>query len=137
FIEIYNPCGNAINVTGKVVYRFDTASSDTNTLATLSNKSIAAQGYLLIANTVFSSTADFTYTNIGMADGGGGVALNDNGSTIYASMGWGTAKNGFQHGTAASTEGTGKSIARQPNGASSGSDSGDFKSSTPTPGATN
>ena len=139
FIEIFNPCSNTIMLTGKLVYRFDTASSDGNTLATISNKSIAAQGFLLVANTGFTGTAtpDYTYTNIGMADGGGGVGLRDGANALLASMGWGTANNGFQHGSAAPTEATGKSIARKPNGATSNNDSVDFKSSTPTPGAAN
>jgi len=53
-------------------------------------------------------------------------------------MGWGTAGgNGFVNGNPAPTEGTGKSIARKPNGANTHDDSVDFASATPTPGAAN
>ena len=51
-----------------------------------------------------------------MADGGGGVGLRDWSNTLLTSMGWGTANNTFQQGSAAAAEASGKSIARQPNG---------------------
>jgi hypothetical protein len=143
WVEILNPCGNDLTVTGKLVYRADTASSaDTSTLATLTARTIPAGGYFLIANSDYSGSktpdlTPFASTSVGMADGGGGVGLRDSGNTLLASMGWGTAKNNFQQGSAASAEATGKSIARQPNGANTHHDSVDFKSSTPTPGAAN
>lgn len=138
FIEIWNPCANALTLSGKIVYRAASSSSDNSTFVTISNKSIAAMGYLLIANSGFSGTAtpDFTYSG-GMADGGGGIALRDGGGAILCSMAWGTGSNGFENGTAAPTEGTGQSIARKPSGANTHNDSVDFKSSTPTPGAAN
>jgi hypothetical protein len=139
FIEIYNPCGNPVTLTGaKLVYRADTATSDSSTLVSTISKTLTMQGYLLVANTGFtgSATPDYTYSS-GIADGGGGVGLRDSGGTLLASMGWGTASNGFQQGSPAPTEAAGKSIARQPNGANTKHDSADFKSSTPTPGASN
>ena len=140
FIEIFNPCGNSVTLSGaKLVYRCDTCStSDSSTLVASISKTIAQQGYLLIANTGFTGTAtpDYTYTS-GIADGGGGVGLRDSGGTLLASMGWGTAANGFQKGSAAPAETAGHSIARTPNGANTQHDSADFKSSTPTPGAAN
>ncbi|HEX6838284.1 MAG TPA: lamin tail domain-containing protein [Polyangia bacterium] len=138
FIEIFNPCSNSITLSGaKLVYRSDTASSDSTTLVATVSKTIAAQGYLLFTNTGYSgSPGDYTYTN-GLADGGGGVGLRDSGGTLLCSMGWGTANNTFQNGSAAPTEAAGHSIARKPNGANTHNDSVDFKSSTPTPGAAN
>lgn len=139
FIEIFNPCGNPVTLSSaKLVYRCDTCSTDSTTLVPTISKTIAMQGYLLIANTGFTGTAtpDYTYTS-GIADLGGGVGLRDSGGTLLCSMGWGSANNGFQHGNAAPTEAAGHSIARQPNGANTSHDSLDFKSSTPTPGASN
>ena len=140
FIEIFNPCGNSVSLSGaKLVYRADTAAtSDSSTLVVSISKTIAAQGYLLIANSGFTGSATPAYTySSGLADGGGGVGLRDSGGTLLCSMGWGTANNGFQNGSAAPTEAAGHSIARQPNGANTKHDSVDFKSSTPTPGAAN
>ncbi len=138
WVEIYNPCGNSISVTGKLVYRADTSTSDSNTLATLTARTIAGGGYLLIANSGYTGTADIQpFSSGGLKDGGGGVALRDGSNAILSSMGWGTASNGFQQGSAAPTEGTGKSISRKPNGANTHHDNVDFASATPTPGAAN
>jgi 5'-nucleotidase len=138
FIEIFNPCGNAVTAAGKLVYRAAGASSDSNTLVATVNKSVPAMGYLLFANSGYTGavTPDYTYSN-GLADGGGGVALRDASNNLVCSVSWGTANNGFGSGNSAPTEGTGKSIARKPNGANSHDDSADFASSTPTPGAAN
>lgn len=142
WVELYNPCGNAITFSGKLIYRSDTSTTDTSTLATIPSTTIAGGGYYLIANSGYSGSpaadiATFSSTSVGMADGGGGVALRDNSNNILCSMGWGTANNGFQQGSAAPTEGSGKSIARTPNGANTKHDSVDFKSATPTPRAAN
>ena len=143
WVEIYNPCANTLSLSNaKLVYRSDTnsGSTDTSTLATIPSASIAGGAYYLIANSGYAGTADlkpFDSTSVGMADGGGGVGLRDSGGTLLTSMGWGTANNTFQQGSAATAEATGKSIARQPNGANTHHDSVDFKSSTPTPGAAN
>jgi hypothetical protein len=138
FIEIFNPCGNPVTLSSaKLVYRCDTCSTDSSTLVASISKTIAMQGYLLITNTGFTGTAGaYTYTS-GLADAGGGVALRDSGGAILCSMGWGSANDTFQNGSAAPTEAAGHSIARQPNGANTQHDSADFKSSTPTPGAAN
>jgi hypothetical protein len=111
---------------------------DSSTLVATVNKSVPAMGYLLFANSGYtgSATADYTYSS-GLADGGGGVALRDASNNIVCSVSWGTANNGFGSGNAAPAEGTGKSIARQPNGKNTQDDSADFASSTPTPGAAN
>jgi hypothetical protein len=142
WVELYNPCGNSITFSGKLVYRSDTnnTSTDTSTLATITSASIPAGGYFLIANSGYTGTANispFDSTSVGMADGGGGVGLRDSGGTLLTSMGWGTANNTFQQGSAAPTEATGKSIARTPNGADTHHDNVDFKSATPTPKAAN
>jgi large repetitive protein len=142
WVELYNPCGNAVTLTGKLVYRSDTnnGATDTSTLATITSKSIAAGGYFLIANSGYTGAADispFDSTSVGMADGGGGVGLRDGSNTLLTSMGWGTANDTFQQGSAAAAEASGKSIARQPNATSTHHDNLDFASSTPTPGAAN
>jgi hypothetical protein len=139
FIEIWNPCGNAVTAAGKLVYRASGASSDSNTLVATVNKSVPAMGYLLFANSGYTGSvaADYTYAN-GLADGGGGVALRDASNNIICSVSWGTStSNGFGSGNPAPTEATNKSIARQPNGANTHHDDVDFASSTPTPGAAN
>ena len=138
WVEIYNPCGNAITLTGKLVYRADTSSADSNTLATITSKSIAGGAYFLVANAGYAGSADVKpFESGGLKDGGGGVALRDSSNNVINAMGWGSANNGFQQGTAAAGEATGKSMARTPNGANTHHDNVDFKSATPTPGAAN
>src|SRR5581483_11126827 len=59
WVELYNPCATVVNLAGcKVAYRSATNATpnDTSTIAPL-NTTIAAGGYLLIANSGYSGSA--------------------------------------------------------------------------------
>ncbi len=140
WVELYNPCANPIALAGKLVYRSAAASNDTSTIATLTGKTIGPGGYFLVANSGYtgSATPDMTpFEGSGIADAGGGVGLRDGSGNIVDSMAWGTASNGFAQGNNAPKETSGKSIARQPNGANTHHNDVDFAVSTPTPRAMN
>jgi hypothetical protein len=139
FIEIYNPCGNALSLTGKLVYRSSSASTDSSTLATFSNTNIAGGGYYLVAGANYSGSAspDQTYTSGGLALGGGGVALRDASNNIIDSVAWSSSSNGFAEGSVAPNVPSGKSIARTPNGKDTNHNNTDFVVATPTPKAAN
>ena len=141
FIEIYNPCGNAIDADRQDRLSRRHRRGRQQHLASRSrSKAIAAQGLSADHQHRLHRLAapDLTYTNVGMADGGGGVgAARQRQHRLRRRWRGARPSNGFQHGSAAGHEGTGKSIARQPNGANSDDDSVDFQSSTPTPGAAN
>jgi hypothetical protein len=140
FIEIFNPCGNALTLTGKLVYRSASASTDSTTLATFSSTTIAGGAYYLVAGSAYSgsASADQTYMTGGLANGGGGVALRDGSNNIIDSVAWTSSSNGFAEGATAPAPNAGQSIARKPNGADSNHNNNDFVvTSTPTPKAVN
>lgn len=139
WVEIYNPCGKAVSLTGTLVYRSYNGSSDI-TLAAINAKSVPANGYLLLANSDYVGTTDVQFNaGTGMADSGGGVALRDNNGLQIDSMGWGNATNAFVEGSAATAPSSNsQSMARTPNGTNTHHNSTDFKVATsPTPRAAN
>ncbi|HEY7954450.1 MAG TPA: lamin tail domain-containing protein [Polyangia bacterium] len=140
FIELYNPCPNAIDLTGStVVYRAATSNTDDNTLAK-PTQSIAGGGYFLIAGMAYSGTAkaDVTYTSGGLAATGGAVGLRAPGGALLDSVGWGSANNVFVEKATATNPAAGHSIARIPNGNDTNDNSADFSEKTsPTPRARN
>lgn len=139
FVELFNPCSSAVDLSGsKLIYRSATGSSDI-TLLELTSLSIASQGYVVIGGSAFSGSADATYTAGGLAAGGGGVALHDSGGDTIDSVGYGTANNGLvEGGTAPDAPDEGSSLARVPNGNDTDSNAADFKVvGSPTPGSGN
>lgn len=143
FIEIFNPCSAAIDLTGwKIIYRAAAGTSDV-TLYTWASGSVAANKYVLLVGSAYSGTpaADGDLAN-GLAKAGGGVALRDSSSTNVDSVGYGTATNAFIEGTVApvppAADTPGNSIARTPNGKDTDDNSADFLVATaPTPKAAN
>jgi hypothetical protein len=143
WVELYNACPNVVNLAGsKLAYRSATNSTpnDTNTLTPL-NLTIAAGGYLLIANSGYtgSATPDIKpFAAGGLADTGGAVGLRDSVGTLIDSMGWGTASNPFVETATCLNGAHGQSMARTPNGTDTNNNMNDFKiATTPTPRATN
>src|SRR5439155_8875090 len=140
WVEIYNPCAQDITSSGTVMYRSSAATSDSSTVATLTNRVFPKQGYFLIANTGYSGAADIkSFVGGGLADDGGGVALRDGAMKIISSMAWGSGTdNKFQQGTPATAVTGSSSLARTPNGQNTKNDFKDFVlDSTPTPRAAN
>jgi hypothetical protein len=143
WVELYNPCPNVVNLAGsKLAYRSATNSTpnDTFTLSPL-NLTIAAGGYLLIANSGYSgaATADIKpFAAGGLADTGGAVGLRDSAGTLVDAMGWGTASNPFVETATCLNGAHGQSMARTPNGTDTNNNMNDFAiATTPTPRAKN
>ncbi len=141
YVELYNPCANSVALSGaRVAYRSASGTTDTSPLVVFTTQSIAAHGYVLIANTGYGGTADvkpFATGATGLADAGGGIALEDASSTRVDSLGWGTATNAFVETAPVGAPGATKSAARTPNGTDTNNNVDDFKLATRTPGAAN
>jgi hypothetical protein len=137
FIELYNPCPTAVDLTGyALVYRSAAGTSDL-LLVALGARSLAAGAYLVAANADFAGARDLAYTR-GLAGTGGGVGLRDASDALVDAVGYGSASNAFVIGTAAPAPPSGQSIARTPNGSrGSGDQSHDWTVGAPTPGAAN
>lgn len=143
WVELYNPCTTVVNLAGcKLAYRSATNATptDTSTIAPL-NLTIAANGYLLIANSGYSGSATpdiKPFAGSGLADTGGGVGLRDSAGALVDSMGWGSASNPFVEASTATNGAHGQSMARTPNGTDTNNNMNDFKiANTPTPRAPN
>jgi predicted extracellular nuclease len=139
FIELYNPCATAIDLTGSsIVYRSAAGTSDV-VIVNL-NKMIAPGGFYLVTGPIAADggMADQSYGAGRMSGTGGGVALRDPTQTLVDSVGYGTATNAFIEASVAAAPASGQSIARKPNGYDTDHNSSDFAvAATPTPRAAN
>jgi hypothetical protein len=139
FIELYNPCAMAVDLTGfSIVYR--SAAGVTDVVVINLTKTIAAGGWLLIAGPTYSNggTPDQTYGVGRLAAAGGGVGVRDGAQLLVDSVGYGTATNAFVEGAAGTAPPNGQSIARTPNGNDTNHNDADFAvATTPTPRAAN
>ncbi len=136
FIELFNPCGAAIDLAGaRLVYRSGAAAVDSAVLATLSG-TISAGGYYVVASTQFAGTAQIRYTS-GISASRGGVGLRDASDNLLDAVAWGAADNGFVETEPAAAPPASSSIARTPNGVDTQNNAHDLTVTTPTPGAMN
>jgi hypothetical protein len=141
WVEVFQPCSAPIDLTGWTLgYR--SAGNTARTLYTFQH-TIAPGGYLLIAGSGFSGNAalvDGNFVGSGLGKAGGAVALLAPGGTIADGVSYGqlTAMNPFTETNPAAAPPAKQSIARLPNGASTGDNSKDFQvTMTPTPRSSN
>lgn len=140
FIEIYNPCSVAIDLSGwKLHYRSAAGTSDVNlTPTTMATAVIQPDSYLVYVGSSYSGGQnDGRFRSGALAAAGGGIALRSPDDQIVDSVGFGTATNLFVEGTVAPAPASSKSISRIPNGADSDDNSADFVVTDWTPGAPN
>src|SRR4051812_36820107 len=139
FIELYNPCATAIDLTGSsIVYRSAAGLSDVVIINL--NKTIAPGGFYLVTGPIAADAgvADQSYGSGRIAATGGGVGLRDGTQALVDSVGYGTATNAFVEATAAAAPPSGQSIARKPNGYDTDHNASDFAvAAAPTPRAAN
>jgi hypothetical protein len=148
FVEIYNPCPAAIDLSGwSLVYRSAGNLSapngnDTSTLYTWSTGSIPPGAYRVYGGKDFPGTVDGMLAGSGLADDGA-VGLRDAAATLVDSVAYGAVSAGhaFIEGSPAPKPSRlaspGKSISRIPDGYDTNDNSSDFKATDPTPGMTN
>ncbi len=140
WVEVFNPCSSAIDLTSWTLgYR--SAGNNARTLYTFT-QSIPAGGYLLIAGSGFSgdpTLVDGNFVGSGLGKTGGAVALLKSGKFADGvSYGTLTVANAYTETNPAPAPPAGESIARLPNGVSTGDNSKDFQvTTTPTPRAAN
>jgi hypothetical protein len=141
WVELYNPCPNAVTLTGaSLKYRSATNSTPTDTaeIAALTG-SIAAGGYYVIAGAGYGGAKQATFASgTGLSSTGGAVGLRDANGVLVDSAGWGSANNPFVESSAEIAPADGRSMARTPNGRDTNNNEADFAlPTTSTPGARN
>jgi hypothetical protein len=136
FIELYNPCGRDVDLTGSsLVYRAAAGTSDVVVIGL--TKTIRAGGWLVVAGPNYTGSFDQQYGGGKLAGAGGGIGIRDAAQLLVDSLGYGTATNAFIEGAVAAAPANGQSIARIPNGVDTDHNNLDFATVTPTPGAIN
>jgi hypothetical protein len=152
FVEIYNPCSAAVDITDfTLVYRAGTsnapndASHDAEVLFRwASGSTVPSRAFLVYGGTGFSGTKDGALKS-GLKDSEGAVAIRDGSGRIADAVGYGAGTinpaNAFIEGTAAAANALvtapGQSIGRRPDGADTDDNGADFTSGAATPGAPN
>ncbi len=141
FVELFNPCSQAIDlVGGRLVYRSLAGTSDVVLWNFQASTVIPAGGYLLYAGEGFTGGSDgvFSAPTGRLAVAGGGVAHRNADTAIVDSVGYGPATNAFVEASAAALPPAGQSVARRPNGVDTNNNSQDFSvTSQRTPRAAN
>jgi hypothetical protein len=137
FVEVFNPCGRAVDLDGgRLAYRSSDGVADV-TLLRFAGVKLAPGGFLVCAGAKFGGNAALRFNAGGLAANGGGVALRDGAGSVLDAVGWGDATNDFVRGTPAPAPPAGKSVARMPDGKDSGDGARDFSVGAATPGWAN
>ncbi|MFT3698693.1 MAG: Ig-like domain-containing protein [Kofleriaceae bacterium] len=140
FVEIYNACSYAVDMSQlNLVYR-DTLSVSDTVLVSLSGSIVAGQ-YRIYVGTQFSSggTIDGTFTTDigGLLGGAVGLRITSSG-TLVDSVAWGVTINGLGEGAVLGAITLGSTLARIPNGRDTNWNLADFALlTTSTPRAAN
>lgn len=138
FVEVLNPCGTTLDLTGaRLVYRSAAGASDSTLVAWSAGTLLPPGARLVYGGTTFTGTRDGDL-GAGLSGTGGGVAVRAAGGALTDAVGYGTATNAFVEGTAAVAPAAGGSIGRLPDGADTDRNAADWvPAATPTPGAPN
>jgi hypothetical protein len=141
WVELFNPQNCPLDISGWTLRHTSANGTSIATVFTAGAGTIlGANGYGVVAGTKYSAapTPIGSFNTGVLADQGGGLGVYDGSATLLSSMGYGTgAANPFVETSPAPPEASSQSIARIPNGAETGDNAVDFRSSTPTPGAPN
>jgi Bacterial Ig-like domain (group 2) len=136
FVELYNPCTYAVDLSNDaLVYRSALGLVDV-ALGQLSGQ-LAPGAYEVFGGAGFGGSVSGTLeTTLSVL--GGGVGLRDTSTgSLVDSLGYGTSLDGLVEGLVALTPLLGGSLARVPNGTDTGNNAVDFVRAVPTPGAAN
>jgi hypothetical protein len=137
YVELYNACATAVDVSGaRLLYRAAAGVNDV-VLTTASPGSIfPAGGFLVFGGTAFTGPSNGLLAG-GIAAAGGGIAIVDANGVKLDSVGYGTATNIYVETTAAVAPSSGNSIGRRPDGSDTDDNSVDFVDQPRSPGAPN
>lgn len=137
FIELYNPNGRDIDLTGWHIQRKTKSGSTYSTFASkdlFSGKTITAQGYFLIARQEYFNDSADIFVNSPLTENNSLILKNSNGE-IIDKIGWGQAKD-YETAPAANPD-LGQSIGRNQDEDDTDNNSVDFDKNIPTPKAEN
>lgn len=145
FVEIFNPCGVDIAMSGyKIVYRahtnvYDaTAAHDSATVyAFVAADVLPAAGYFVVGGAGFTGPTDALEPSSGtLASAAGQVGLRDPSGRLIDGVYYGTGATGtpaFLEGTPAPGPAAGSSIYRAPDGTDTNDNGADFSAANPVP----
>lgn len=139
FVELYNPCQNAVDLGNyKLAYRSAAGANDQTLTTFVAGLFAPGRAETVIGSATYTGASAATYNGGHLAQAGGGLALRDPNGNIVDSVGWGTATNGFVEAAVAPAPATSQSIERIPNGGDTDDNSTDFViGGATTPGSTN
>jgi hypothetical protein len=149
FIELFNPCPLAIDLSGtKVAYRSAAGSTDASSFTFPASTVLTPGAFVLLTGSNYGGPSGVSGVVYGAAPGsglsstGGGLQWRKADGTVWDSFGWGSATNAYVEGTVApkatDSTSTPRSIARKTDGVDTGDNLADFAvTKSPTPGATN
>ena len=141
YVELYNPCTQAVALAGaSIAYRAATSGGDNFTIVVFgATHSVAAHGRFLVANGNYAGTADVKpfQAGAGLAASGGGLGLKDAAGAVIDSLGWGSAVNAYVEGHPVAAPSTAQAAARKTDGLDTDDNMADFALSAPSPGAAN
>ncbi|HEY1551957.1 MAG TPA: Ig-like domain-containing protein [Kofleriaceae bacterium] len=136
FVELYNPCTYAVDLSqDALVYRSALGLVDVQ-LAQLSGQ-LAAGAYQVFGGSGYTGSVAGTFATDLSALGGGVGLRNTSTQALVDSLGYGTSLDGLVEGLVSAAPLVGGSIARIPNGTDTGNNAADFVRATPTPGSAN
>lgn len=129
FIELYNPTGCAVSLTGwRLRYRASSGNAGPDIYAFVAGDTIPKHGFFVIAKDNFKGKKDRAFTTAGgLGNSGGQVGLLDASDALVDAVGYGPSSGAFTEGNPAPLPPEGSSLGRKSDGVDSNDNRADFK----------